>query len=101
MGSDSGRRRERELRSYIHRISGRECPKQYFPIVGTTSLLEQTLARVSLRLAPQRTLAVVNQTHQGFYSAIGDVLAKILFPEDDEWGTGSTLDRENRALISC
>ena len=60
----------KRLRSYIHRIAGRECPKQYFPIVGTTTLLEQTLARVSLRLAPERTLAVVNHAHQRFYSAI-------------------------------
>jgi mannose-1-phosphate guanylyltransferase len=60
------------LRSYIHRIAGRECPKQYFPVVGTTTLLEQTLARVSLRLAPEHTLAVVNQAHQRFYSAISN-----------------------------
>ena len=62
----------KRLRSYIHRIAGRECPKQYFPIVGTTTLLEQTLARVWLRLAPERTLAVVNHAHQRFYSAISN-----------------------------
>src|SRR6267378_2305930 len=62
----------KRLRSYIHRIAGRECPKQYFPIVGTTTLLEQTLARVRLRLAPERTLAVVNGAHKGFYSAISN-----------------------------
>ena len=61
------------LRSFIHRITGRECPKQYYPIVGTTTLLEQTLARVWLRLAPERTLAVVNRAHQGFYSAISKI----------------------------
>jgi len=62
----------KRLRSYIHRIAGRECPKQYFPIVGTTTLLEQTLARVSLRLAPEHTLVVVNRAHQVFYSAISN-----------------------------
>ena len=61
------------LRSYIHRITGRECPKQYYPVVGTTTLLEQTLARVWLRLAPERTRAVVNHAHQGFYSAISKI----------------------------
>jgi mannose-1-phosphate guanylyltransferase len=61
------------LRSYIHRIAGRECPKQYFPIVGTTTLLEQTLARVWLGLAPERTLAVVNHAHQRFYSDISKI----------------------------
>jgi mannose-1-phosphate guanylyltransferase len=62
----------RRLRSYIHRIAGRECPKQYFPIVGTTTLLEQTLVRVRRRLAPERTLAVVNNAHKDFYTAISN-----------------------------
>jgi mannose-1-phosphate guanylyltransferase len=78
----------KRLRSYIHRIAGRECPKQYFPIVGTTTLLEQTLARVSLRLAPQRTLAVVNQTHHGFYSAIANTRPELeLLIQPDDLGT--------------
>jgi mannose-1-phosphate guanylyltransferase len=73
------------LRSYIHRIAGREYPKQYFPIVGTTTLLEQTLARVSLRMAPERTLAVVNYAHRGFYSAISNTrpeLELLIQPEN-------------------
>ncbi len=78
----------KRLRSYIHRIAGRECPKQYFPIVGATTLLEQTLARVSLRLAPQRTLAVVNQMHQGFYSAISNTRPELeLLIQPDDLGT--------------
>src|SRR5579862_5170025 len=80
------------LRSYIHRISGRECPKQYFPIVGTTTLLEQTLARVSLRMAPVRTLAVVNQTHEGFYSAISSMRAGLeLLIQPDDLGTAPAI----------
>jgi mannose-1-phosphate guanylyltransferase len=75
----------KRLRSYIHRIAGRECPKQYFPIVGTTTLLEQTLARVSLRLPPERTLAVVNRAHKAFYSAISNArpeLELLIQPHD-------------------
>ena len=78
----------KRLRSYIHRIAGRECPKQYFPIVGTTTLLEQTLARVSLRVAPERTLAVVNRAHQGFYSAISNTRPDLgLLIQPDDLGT--------------
>jgi mannose-1-phosphate guanylyltransferase len=78
----------KRLRSYIHRIAGRECPKQYFPIVGTTTLLEQTLVRVSLRLAPERTLAVVNHAHQGFYSAISNTRPELeLLIQPDDLGT--------------
>ncbi len=76
------------LRSYIHRIAGRECPKQYFPIIGTTTLLEQTLARVSLRLAAERTLVVVNRAHQGFYSAISNTRPDLeLLIQPDNLGT--------------
>jgi mannose-1-phosphate guanylyltransferase len=76
------------LRSYIHRVAGRECPKQYFPIVGTTTLLEQTLARISLRVAPERTLAVVNQKHQGFYSGISNARPELeLLIQPDNLGT--------------
>ena len=82
----------KRLRSYIHRISGRECPKQYFPIVGTTTLLEQTLARVSLCLAPVRTLAVVNQTHKGFYSAISSTRPGLeLLIQPDDLGTAPAI----------
>src|SRR5258708_13635121 len=67
----------KRLRSYIHRIAGRECPKQYFPIVGTTTVVEKTLARVWLRLAPERPLAVVNRAHRGFYSDISTALPEL------------------------
>ena len=78
----------KRLRSYVHRIAGRECPKQYFPIVGTTTLLEQTLARVFLRMAPERTLAVVNHAHQGFYSAISNARPELeLLIQPDDLGT--------------
>jgi mannose-1-phosphate guanylyltransferase len=60
------------LRSYIHRTAGRECPKQFFRILGTTTLLEQTLARVWLRFAPERTLTAVNHAHERFYSSISN-----------------------------
>ncbi len=82
----------KRLRSYIHRIAGRECPKQYFPIVGTTTLLEQTLARVSLRLAPERTLAVVNHAHQGFYTAISNTRPELeLLIQPDDLGTAPAI----------
>jgi mannose-1-phosphate guanylyltransferase len=82
----------KRLRSYIHRIAGRECPKQYFPIVGTTTLLEQTLARVSLRLAPERTLAVVNHAHQGFYTAISNTRPELeLLIQPGDLGTAPAI----------
>ena len=82
----------KRLRSYIHRIAGRECPKQFFPILGTTTLLEQTLARVWLRLVPERTLTVVNHAHEGFYSAIWNRLSeRELLVQPDNLGTAPAI----------
>jgi mannose-1-phosphate guanylyltransferase len=80
------------LRSYIHRIAGRECPKQFFPVLGTATLLEQTLARVSLRIAPERTLTVVNHAHEKFYSAISKVRPDLnLLVQHDNLGTAPAI----------
>jgi mannose-1-phosphate guanylyltransferase len=80
------------LRSYIHRIAGRECPKQFFPVLGTGTLLEQTLARVSLRMAPERTLTVVNHAHEEFYSAISNARPELnLVVQHDSLGTAPAI----------
>ena len=80
------------LRSYIHRIAGRECPKQFFRILGTTTLLEQTLARVRLRFAPERTLTAVNHAHERFYSAISKTPSELeLLVQPDNLGTAPAI----------
>jgi mannose-1-phosphate guanylyltransferase len=82
----------KRMRSYIHRISGRECPKQFFPILGTKTLLEETLARVWLRLAPKRTLTVVNHAHQSFYSAFSNTQPVLkLLVQPDNLGTAPAI----------
>ena len=82
----------RRLRSYIHRIAGRECPKQFFRILGRGTLLKQTLARVRLRFAPERTLTVVNHAHEGFYSAISSIrLVPELLVQPDNLGTAPAI----------
>lgn len=82
----------KRLRSYIRRVAGRECPKQFYPILGTTTLLEQTFARVWLRLAPERTLTVVNHAHEGFYSAISNIrLVPELLVQPDNLGTAPAI----------
>jgi mannose-1-phosphate guanylyltransferase len=83
---------ENRLRSYIHRIAGRECPKQFFPVLGTATLLEQTLARVSLRMAPERTLTMVNRAHEEFYSAISNARPELnLLVQHDNLGTAPAI----------
>jgi mannose-1-phosphate guanylyltransferase len=58
------------LRSFTRRISGRETPKQFCVLTGSTTLLEQALERASLITAHGLTLTVVNRAHRDFYSSL-------------------------------
>ena len=58
------------LRSLTRRIAGDERPKQFCPVLGRATLLEETQGRAALELAPQRTLYVVNRVHQPYYAPI-------------------------------
>ena len=55
------------LKSLTRRIAGDERPKQFCPVLGQATLLEQTAARTALEVASARTLYVVNRKHQPFY----------------------------------
>lgn len=58
------------LRSLTRRIAGDERPKQFCPVLGRATLLEETRGRAALELAPERTLFVVNRVHQPYYAPI-------------------------------
>ena len=58
------------LRALTRRITGAEAPKQFCPLIGSKSLLEQTYDRVSSLIPPDRTVTVVNRA--------GDRLAPLL-----------------------
>ena len=46
------------LKSLTRQIVGHEMPKQFCPIIGEKSLLEETLDRVSLVVAPNQTMVL-------------------------------------------
>ena len=56
------------LRSLTRRITGDERPKQFCPLIGQNTLLEETQKRVALELAKERTVVVVNRAHERYYS---------------------------------
>ena len=58
------------LKSLTRRISGYEIPKQFCPVIGTATLLEQTLFRASLLVEPSRVLTILTRAHERFYSPI-------------------------------
>lgn len=58
------------LKSLTRRIAGDERPKQFCPVFGNRTLLEETQRRVALELWRERTLYVVNRAHEEFYAPI-------------------------------
>ena len=55
------------LQSLTRLISGDDRPKQFCRLFGGRSLLQQTLARVSLNVAADATLCVVVRDHERYY----------------------------------
>ena len=64
-GGDSTR-----LKSLTRMIAGDERPKQFCPVLGKGTLLDETRRRATLELAADRTLYVVNRQHQAYYAPI-------------------------------
>src|ERR1051326_7382360 len=55
------------LRSLTRAIVGDERPKQFCPILGDETLLDQTRNRVALAVPSQQTLFVLTRTHEQYY----------------------------------
>ena len=58
------------LQSMTRAISGDNRPKQFVPVIGGSTLLNQTRRRVALSIEPRRTLIVVTQKHRRFYEPL-------------------------------
>jgi mannose-1-phosphate guanylyltransferase len=57
------------LRPLTRLIYGMERPKQYAALLGSRSLLRQTLDRVRLAISPDRTVVATVQDHAGYMAA--------------------------------
>ena len=55
------------LMSLTRRITGRNTPKQFCPIISSSTLFEQTRRRVALGFSDERTVVVLNGKHRDFY----------------------------------
>lgn len=58
------------LQSMTRAITGDNRPKQFVPVIGGSTLLNQTRQRVALSIEPSRTLFVVTQKHRRFYEPL-------------------------------
>jgi len=70
------------LQSLTRTISGDDRPKQFCPIIGGRTLLDQTSRRVALSVAPQQTLTVVTRTHERFYKPLKYAKGLLVQPEN-------------------
>lgn len=55
------------LLSLTRRIAGDDRPKQFCPIIGDNTLLDETRRRVALTLSPEKTMFVLTQKHERYY----------------------------------
>ena len=97
------------LKSLTRRITGDERPKQFCPVLGGATLLEETQRRVGGGFSKDRTLYVVNQAHALYYKTIlADVAEENVLVQPANCGTAPAIlysllrlvAREPRALAA-
>ncbi|HEY0727567.1 MAG TPA: sugar phosphate nucleotidyltransferase [Pyrinomonadaceae bacterium] len=69
------------LQSMTRAITGDSRPKQFVPVIGRSTLLDQTRRRVALSIDPSRTLIVVTQKHRRFYEPLANEISPSLLLE--------------------
>lgn len=80
------------LRSLTRKIAGQDIPKQFCPIFGTETLVEQTLRRVALAIEPRHTSVVVTRSQKRFYTPIlGGMSSRNLVVQPQNRGTAPAI----------
>ena len=72
------------LQSMTRTITGDSRPKQFVPIIGGRTLLNQTRRRVALSIKQSRTFIVVTEKHRRFYSPLLDEISPGLLLEQPQ-----------------
>lgn len=80
------------LRSLTRVIAGDERPKQFCPVLGDETLLDQTRNRVALTVQPRQTLFVLTHPHERYYdSLLSDVARELLVVQPKNAGTAPAI----------
>jgi mannose-1-phosphate guanylyltransferase len=80
------------LRELTRKIVGRPTPKQFCPVVGNVSLLEQTRQRVAIAIEEQSTFTVVNRAHEPFYrTPLADLHHTRIIVQPEARGTAAAI----------
>src|SRR5262245_20016789 len=80
------------LQSMTRAITGDNRPKQFVPVIGGSTLLNQTRRRVALSIEPSQTLIVVTQKHRRFYEQLaGETSPRLLLEQPVNKGTAPAI----------
>jgi mannose-1-phosphate guanylyltransferase len=80
------------LSEITRRISGDSTPKQFCPVIGNTSLLEQTRLRAALVVDKNRILTVLNHAHERHYrDLVNEILPENLVIQPGNRGTAPAI----------
>jgi mannose-1-phosphate guanylyltransferase len=73
-------------------ITGDNRPKQFAPVIGGTTLLDQTRRRVARSVMPSHTFIVVSQKHRPFYESLTNhVSPNLLLEQPENKGTAPAI----------
>src|SRR5215213_870896 len=80
------------LQSMTRAITGDNRPKQFVPVIGGSTLLNQTRRRVALSIEPSSTLIVVTKKNRRFYEPLADeVSPRLLLEQPVNKGTAPAI----------
>ncbi len=80
------------LQSLTRAITGDDRPKQFAPVIGGSTLLDQTRRRVALSVLPGKTLFVVTEKHRRFYqTAMHGVSRNLVLEQPENKGTAPAI----------
>src|SRR5579871_2071431 len=80
------------LSGLVRNMTGHNVPKQFCSLLGDVTLLEHTRRRVEMAIEPDKTVFVVNQSHEQHYAPIlRDVSKSNLVVQPEDRGTGPAI----------
>jgi mannose-1-phosphate guanylyltransferase len=80
------------LRPLVRRVCGDERPKQSCPLLGSRTLLRETLDRVVRLIPPERTVVVGMQSHARYQAdEFGEQPSPYVLNQPDDRGTGAAV----------
>ena len=80
------------LQSMTRAITGDNRPKQFVPVIGGATLLDQTRRRVALSVIPGHTFIVVTEKHRPFYHSLSHQISPgLLLQQPTNKGTAPAI----------